>query len=434
MALEIIVASARRLTRIDPTPNTKIYVVVSITGDAVKEQISAKTDVDRHGGGNPTWNFPVKFDVEGLKQDLKARIVFALKCEDEKGHKDLGEVHVSVAELLKSAEDGNSMGSYAAVSYPVRDPSGESVALLNFQYKFGGSPMNDAPAAGFATSRSMGVYPPQGYNHPPPPPATGYGGYPPPPATGYGGYPPPPAAGHGGYPPPPPPSLQSSDPYPSPSPSHYTPLQYPPYKVGPLAAAPPPSHYTSTPAYPPYNVGQSAAPPSHYMPPSLYPPYNVGPSAAPPHAHSYPPHPSHVQARAAPVEQRSVPKKKKSVWGSALGVAGAVAVGVFSGVASSSSLELPSAPAPEFSDLTAGFQIPDPSGYAPQDLSFINTFPDPSAIRDATYVDYIPLSNLLLLKDFKNMLKHKTKEFSLESLITWLRIEKEARSRTRGRR
>lgn len=191
----------------------------------------------------------------------------------------------------------------------------------------------------------MGVYPPQGYNYPPPPPAKGYGGYPPPPAAGYGG-----------YPPPPPP--QSSDPYPPPSPSHYTP-----------------------PPYPPYNIGPSVAPPLHYMPPSPYPPYNVGPSALP-YAQPYPPHPSHVQARAGPVEQRSVPKKKKSVWGSTLGMAGAVAVGVLSGVAAPS-FGLPSAPALEFSDLTG-----DPSAYGSQDLSFVNTLPDPSALRDATYVDY----------------------------------------------
>lgn len=217
----------------------------------------------------------------------------------------------------------------------------------------------------------MGVYPPQqGDNYPVYPPL--------PPATENGGYHPLPAAGYRAYPPPPPPS-QSSYPYPT-------------YNVGPSAVPPSPSHYyTPQPAYaPPNNVGPLAAPPYHYMPSSPYPPYNVGISAAPPYAHPYPPHASHVQARAAPVEQRSVQKKKKSVWGSALGLAGAVAVGVLSGVAAPS-LEIPPAPAPELSDLTGGFQLADPSAYGPQDLSFINTIPDPSALRDATYVDYSSL-------------------------------------------
>ncbi|KAA0051831.1 uncharacterized protein E5676_scaffold609G00640 [Cucumis melo var. makuwa] len=33
----------------------------------------------------------------------------------------------------------------------------------------------------------------------------------------------------------------------------------------------------------------------------------------------------------------------------------------------------------------------------------------------------------LLVKDFKHTLRHKAKEFSLKSLITWLRIEEETR-------
>jgi len=47
----------------------------------------------------------------------------------------------------------------------------------------------------------------------------------------------------------------------------------------------------------------------------------------------------------------------------------------------------------------------------------------PEQFQIAVVIDKRPPA----LKDFKNTLRHKTKEFSLESLITRLRIEEKAR-------
>ncbi|CAK9328997.1 unnamed protein product [Citrullus colocynthis] len=63
-------------------------------------------------------------------------------------------------------------------------------------------------------------------------------------------------------------------------------------------------------------------------------------------------------------------------------MAGDVAVGVLSGVPAPL-FGLPSMAAHKFSDLMG-----DPSAYGSQDLSFSNTLPDPSALRDVTYVAY----------------------------------------------
>ncbi|XP_022138613.1 protein SRC2-like [Momordica charantia] len=333
ITLEINVVSARGLTEADPTVKMNIYAVVSITG---ADQEAIHTNVDKEGGGNPTWNFPVKLAVDGSKRDYFniTHLDFVLKCEDGKGDRDVGEVHVSIAELIlmSAAGAGNSMG-YVVVSYPVIRPSGQTEGVLNFEYKFGASlsPTIHTPDTDYA-ARSLG-YPPQGYYYPPQPPAAGHGGY---------GYPPP-AQPYGPYPPP----LQP-----------------------------------------------------HYIPPPAYPLYNVGPPGAPPYG--YPPHQSHVHARAplagSSDQQRSAhqSKKKNSAWKAGakmLGVAGALALGVVSGGSAPSfeSLSAP-APVPDLSALTSGFQIPDPAAaFAPPDFSNFCPLPDPSALLDATFVDYSSL-------------------------------------------
>jgi len=54
---------------------------------------------------------------------------------------------------------------------------------------------------------------------------------------------------------------------------------------------------------------------------------------------------------------------------------------------------------------------------------FVEGIQLPEQFQIAVIIDKLPPA----WKDFKNTLRHKTKEFSLESLITRLRIEEEAR-------
>ncbi|KAJ4722200.1 Protein SRC2 [Melia azedarach] len=262
-SLDINVVSAKHLNDVSFLSKMNVYVVVSIKGYdrwAGKKKQKSKTHVDRAGGSNPTWNFPLKFTVdENLAQQNRLTLVFKIKCDGFLGDKNVGEVTVPIKELLDSPGDGKSM---SFVSYQVRKPSGKPKGELTFSYKFGdvipaaaptafysyasvptvaaGKVKADEPVtaypAGMAPTGSSSApyaaaahapYPPPstGYAYPPPPPAGAapYGGYPPPPTQPGRGYPPQP--GHGyppqpgyGYPPPPPPGYG------------YPPAQKPPKK------------------------------------------------------------------------------------------------------------------------------------------------------------------------------------------------------------
>ncbi|KAL5541847.1 hypothetical protein UlMin_009557 [Ulmus minor] len=242
LPLEIKVISAKDLKDVNLMTKMDVYAVVSISGDSRKQK--TKTTIDRGGGTNPTWNFPVKFTVdEASAKQNRLTVVFKLVCDRNLGDKDVGQVIVPVKELLDSAGDGK---SFKFVSYQVRKPSGKPKGELHFSYKFGdqvvgeaaaptinkaNDPVNAYPATTVAVEPSAPLrprlYPSLSREYAtPPPPVAGYGGYPPPP---YGGYPPqpphsayPPQPSHGGYPPQP---LGYGYPPPPPAPPGYG---YPP--------------------------------------------------------------------------------------------------------------------------------------------------------------------------------------------------------------
>ncbi|KAK3184911.1 hypothetical protein Dsin_032197 [Dipteronia sinensis] len=61
-ALDVNVISAKDLKDVNLITKMDVYAVVSISGDSQKQKF--KTPVKHDGGSNPTWNFPVKFNVD----------------------------------------------------------------------------------------------------------------------------------------------------------------------------------------------------------------------------------------------------------------------------------------------------------------------------------------------------------------------------------
>ncbi|XP_047311569.1 protein SRC2 homolog [Impatiens glandulifera] len=112
-----------------------VYVVVSISsaGDSKNmDNYETTTAVDRTGGTNPTWNFPINFSIhdESTARDNRLTLIFNLRCERSRGNdKDVGEVRVPVKDL--HAEENPKF-----VTYDVRNPSGKSRGKLFFSYKW----------------------------------------------------------------------------------------------------------------------------------------------------------------------------------------------------------------------------------------------------------------------------------------------------------
>lgn len=131
--LEVTVISAKGLKDIGHLSKMDVYVIATISGDPRTQ----KTLVDTDGGSHPSWDFTMKFTVdETAIQANCLNLVFQLRHERTLlADKDIGEVHVSVKELLGNAAGDDKPA--ILVEYPVRNPSGKDEGTLKFSFKFG---------------------------------------------------------------------------------------------------------------------------------------------------------------------------------------------------------------------------------------------------------------------------------------------------------
>ncbi|KAI4303193.1 hypothetical protein MLD38_038854 [Melastoma candidum] len=212
--LEINVISASDLKKSNLFTKMDAYAVVSLSGDPRLGLQKFKTNVDRQGGTDPSWNFPVKFRIdEAAAKQNRLTITFLIRCKRALGDKDIGTVVVPVQELYDGTDvtDGAAATQMKSVTYQVRKPSGKPKGALYFSYKFGETekiPYVDPAAAVAAVPVAYPAGTSAAYPPPPPPhpayaypaqpyPGNAYGGYPPPPPQPGYVYPPPPQAGYG---------------------------------------------------------------------------------------------------------------------------------------------------------------------------------------------------------------------------------------------
>lgn len=144
-SLEVSIISARDLQDVNLVSKMDVYAVATLLGDSRTKQ-TIKTSIDREGGRNPTWNFPIRFTIDS-RAAKQNRLVLEIKlrCSRALGDKDIGEVNIPVKELLDSAHGNGQSLQY--ISYQVRKPSGRPKGELNISYKFGDTVVGPSVAA-----------------------------------------------------------------------------------------------------------------------------------------------------------------------------------------------------------------------------------------------------------------------------------------------
>ncbi|KAG7547425.1 C2 domain [Arabidopsis suecica] len=163
--LEVKIISANDVSLINVVDKMDIYAVVSITGHNNQKRQGAKTPIDFYGGSNPTWNHTMKFSVNEEEALLTLKVkLFSYWLEGE-NDLYLGEVHVSVQELLASnplppLTNGNEY-NFELVTYPLKIME-RTKGTLSFSYRlYTAVPVEDmSPSApDYSLSYGQPVYP-----------------------------------------------------------------------------------------------------------------------------------------------------------------------------------------------------------------------------------------------------------------------------------
>lgn len=146
--LDIVIISAKDLKQVNPFFKMDVFTLASVQGYNNNLYNSLqKTPIDKDGGSNPNWNFPMKFFIDVVAAENNClTLVIKLKADGSFGDKDIGEVHVPVKELLDKYVASND--EMHAASYNVRTTrAGKFKGELNFSFKFGDA-VAAAPADG----------------------------------------------------------------------------------------------------------------------------------------------------------------------------------------------------------------------------------------------------------------------------------------------
>ncbi|KAJ0704483.1 putative C2 domain-containing protein [Helianthus annuus] len=135
--LDFTLVSAKGLTKASTIfGKLHVYAIVSISGTAGQKVQKFKTRIDKDGGSDPTWNFPMKFTMNEAA-GLQNRLTLVVKIKGARMFldKNLGEVRVPIKELLEGLKtEGKTMQN---VSYQVRGRYGEPDGVVSFSYKLG---------------------------------------------------------------------------------------------------------------------------------------------------------------------------------------------------------------------------------------------------------------------------------------------------------